>query len=338
MANLSELFKKAGITAEEFRKYFLEPAYPNQNAAIINNIVFTEETDETGKIVKVEKGTLEEVATEFPELLLKLVKDKEIEEEIVEWLAHNRKKELDHEIAQSESSVIAKTGKRILARVLGGLVAVIPAFGDIANRLLPGIKDGGAPSAMAEGRILAEEQHKRQQEIDKGGGVELMAELTEAKLRQETKTLAKEINIIDAVYDNKAFIMAMQIETEEMMRQQNLSMQELDAAKAMSSALRSPENVKGVGITANRDIAVQYRKNDELQRSSVIIRVTGRLAALRDRISQKAAEFRGDNLNKALSGVGSVSLGSGGRDADKIERSTTPNEEERKKDRSKEIS
>lgn len=335
--DLTKLFKQAGISEEDFVKYFLEPAYPQQNPVVIDGIVYTEESDGIGETKRVRQGAVEEVLEDNMELAIIFFKEKDIEEEVfIEWMAHHKTSTFDEKGEQKTQKQQQGNFKRLLGGALAGLMGLV-GFSGGREREEIAMKEENNPSTIAEGRNLADEEMEMEAEIEESE-VEKVADFEGSRVKKTSEKLKGEINIIDAVYDNLELIQAIHREAKQMEIDEVLSVEDHQAAKKISGALSKPEQVKGVGVTADNDLVVEYKRNDDQQKQAAIIRMTSRLGAIRQRIVQAAQKMREGSMDKALSGAGKLSLGAGGKDAKGVERSETPNDEKVKgKESRKEI-
>jgi hypothetical protein len=355
-SNLKALFEQSGISEEEFVRHFLEPIYPEQNPVIIDGIVYTQESDGEGGFNKVEQGPLEDILSDNLDMFLQLLKDRNIEEDIfIEWIAHHKTSVFDEKglektvkdrLAQSQKpkqeipptteqpkqthpeslpkTEMTEGGKSLLGSIVSGI-----------KNLFSG-KDSGDPSGMSEGRILSEEQEKEQQ-VDVKGQTKQLAELIEIQGKDRTKKLSKEINIIDAIYDNFDKIMNNIRETaKEIEEDRHAEKEEQQAAKAVKEVLRNIGKITKIGITEDGNLHIESRDEKKNKQLSSF-RLVGRLEAIRDRIQQTSEKVKQGSMDKALKGLGKVSLGTGGKDADKAEKSKTPNDPSKDKEKSKEI-
>ena len=231
--NLKKLFEEAGISAEDFKKYFLDPLYPEQNASVINGIVYTEEDDGAGGVELVEQGLAEEIIRDNPEIFLAMLRDKKLDEKVfISWLAqqknivneksknrHNIKKperdisrQQDTGVLQKKSTEKAETPRQnkpeeaantetrsIAKTIAAGFREVSRAARSGFNMLFPR-RRRNENSNVGEVRSLAEEQY-RQSRMQNQRAAKETTKNKEKQIKQQTKDLAKELEKIDALSD-----------------------------------------------------------------------------------------------------------------------------------------
>lgn len=352
MVSIATLFAEAGITPEEFKRYFLDPLAIEQSAALETQFVSTANDDDDAQNLSTSDAVLEGLLAQ-PELLLnlpghinveklldiltqaqpskaKLLKEKlqqaqklRSAKQETSQAAHEKEKQQRNASPSAPPPVDVSTLRRAAAAVIG---AVSSMLGSAANALLPRRRTDENEQSGRSRRAGGFREGRRRPERS----AQTQAEDIKQSVKQETKKLAVNLNILDAVYDRKAIIDAMRERIGVLESGKDTSPEEKKQALLLAQLLQKPEQIKAMKFSENGQVlTVEHNESKEdLQARKVsVIRMVGRLGMLRERVAKIVEESKDamhtQVLNKALKEAGGVSLGTGGQQADGIARTSS---------------